>query len=56
MIGRFLGTDVPATGFSIGFERLVDLIEVPPTMTADAIVLVYDAACRSTACSPSRPS
>ena len=27
MIGRFLGTDVPATGFSLGFERLVDLVE-----------------------------
>ncbi|MDF1903862.1 ATP phosphoribosyltransferase regulatory subunit, partial [Mycolicibacterium smegmatis] len=27
MIGRFLGTDMPATGFSLGFERLVDLLE-----------------------------
>ena len=26
MIGRFLGTDVPAAGFSIGFERIVDLL------------------------------
>ena len=36
MIGRFLGTEVPATGFSLGFERLVDLVELdhgrmPPT-------------------------
>ncbi len=28
MIGRFLGTDVPATGFSLGFERLVDLVDL----------------------------
>ena len=27
MIGRFLGTDVPACGFSIGFERIVDLLD-----------------------------
>lgn len=26
MIGRFLGTDVPACGFSIGFERIVELV------------------------------
>lgn len=26
MIGRFLGRDVPACGFSIGFERLLDLL------------------------------
>ena len=27
MIGRFLGQDVPAVGFSLGFERLVDLVD-----------------------------
>lgn len=27
MIGRFLGQDVPAAGFSIGFERIVDLVD-----------------------------
>jgi histidyl-tRNA synthetase len=43
MIGRFLGTDVPACGFSIGFERVVDLIEVPVGAAADAVVLLYDA-------------
>jgi histidyl-tRNA synthetase len=43
MIGRFLGTDVPATGFSIGFERIVDLIEVPEHGESDAVVLVHDA-------------
>ncbi len=44
MIGRFLGTDVPAVGFSLGFERLVDLVELAAdTQTAQA-ALVYDAA------------
>ncbi len=42
MIGRFLGTDVPAVGFSLGFERIVDLIDVPQGGVADSIVLVYD--------------
>ena len=27
MIGRFLGRPVPACGFSIGFERLVEILE-----------------------------
>jgi len=44
MIGRFLGTDVPAAGFSIGFERVVDLIEVPEDAAQDSVVLVYDPA------------
>ena len=43
MIGRFLGTDVPATGFSLGFERLVDLLEPVDAGAADAIALVHDA-------------
>lgn len=43
MIGRFLGTDVPATGFSLGFERLVDLVEVPPGPGGEAVALVHDA-------------
>jgi histidyl-tRNA synthetase len=42
MIGRFLGQDVPAVGFSLGFERLVDLVTMPDAATADAVVLVYD--------------
>src|SRR5690606_40123056 len=37
MIGRFLGTDVPATGFSLGFERLVDLVELPEDDAAESI-------------------
>ena len=43
MIGRFLGTDVPATGFSLGFERLVDLVDPPAGDAADAIALLHDA-------------
>ena len=43
MIGRFLGTDVPAAGFSLGFERLVDLVELPETGATDAAALVHDA-------------
>jgi len=43
MIGRFLGTDVPAAGFSLGFERLVDLVELPESGSTDAAALVHDA-------------
>ena len=42
MIGRFLGTDVPATGFSIGFERIVDLVTLRDGVAADAVVLLHD--------------
>ncbi|MWV59934.1 histidine--tRNA ligase [Rathayibacter sp. VKM Ac-2754] len=42
MIGRFLGQDVPACGFSIGFERIVELIEVPTRERQDAVVLVHE--------------
>jgi histidyl-tRNA synthetase len=42
MIGRFLGQDVPAVGFSLGFERLVDLVTLPESAESDAVVLVYD--------------
>jgi histidyl-tRNA synthetase len=42
MIGRFLGSDVPAAGFSIGFERVVDLIELPESGAAGSVALVYD--------------
>jgi histidyl-tRNA synthetase len=43
MIGRFLGQDVPAAGFSIGFERVVDLIALADDTNADSVVLVHDA-------------
>lgn len=41
MIGRFLGTEVPAVGFSIGFERIVDLVELPAE-SATATALIYE--------------
>ncbi|MGW9628195.1 histidine--tRNA ligase [Microbacterium sp. NPDC055521] len=43
MIGRFLGQQVPAVGFSIGFERIVDLIAEQEVDQAQAVVLVHDA-------------
>lgn len=43
MIGRFLGQDVPAVGFSLGFERIIDLLEATQDAVADAVVLVHDA-------------
>lgn len=42
MIGRFLGQDVPAVGFSIGFERIVDLVPDAGDTGASAVVLVHD--------------
>lgn len=43
MIGRFLGQQVPAVGFSLGFERLVDLVTAGGDDREEAIVLVHDA-------------
>lgn len=43
MVGRFLGKDVPAVGFSIGFERIVDLIDLTAAGGPEAVALVYDA-------------
>src|SRR5579863_3400283 len=40
LIGRSLGQDVPACGFSIGFERIVDLLS--REMTRDAIALLVE--------------
>ncbi len=42
MIGRFLGTDVPAVGFSLGFERLVDLVSTATAVDDSAVAVVYD--------------
>jgi len=42
MIGRFLGQDVPAVGFSIGFERIVDLVGQREGDAGAAVVLVHD--------------
>ncbi|QJU54008.1 histidine--tRNA ligase [Herbiconiux sp. KACC 21604] len=44
MIGRFLGEQVPACGFSIGFERIIDLIDDPAGAGTRSIVLVHDKA------------
>ncbi|MFC4140499.1 MULTISPECIES: histidine--tRNA ligase [unclassified Microbacterium] len=43
MIGRFLGQQVPAVGFSIGFERIVDLVASLEADAAESVVLVHDA-------------
>lgn len=42
MIGRFLGEDVPAAGFSLGFERIIDLVDVAQDADAQSIALVHD--------------
>ncbi|MBI5161441.1 MAG: ATP phosphoribosyltransferase regulatory subunit [Micrococcales bacterium] len=42
MIGRFSGTDVPAAGFSLGFERLVELVDPPEEESDGGVALVYD--------------
>ncbi len=42
MVGRWLGTDVPAVGISLGIERIVDLIDAPKS-DDKAVVLVIDA-------------
>ena len=44
MIGRFLGSDVPAVGFSLGFERLVELVKLEGSEGADAVALIHDPA------------
>jgi histidyl-tRNA synthetase len=41
LIGRSLGQDVPACGFSIGFERIVDLL--PAGLARDAVALLVEA-------------
>ncbi|MEV8250667.1 ATP phosphoribosyltransferase regulatory subunit [Microbacterium sp. NPDC076768] len=43
MIGRFLGQQVPAVGFSLGFERLVDLVADDADSVVRAVVLIHDA-------------
>jgi histidyl-tRNA synthetase len=40
LIGRSLGRDVPACGFSIGFERIVDLLSQP--VVRDAVAVLVD--------------
>ena len=40
MVGRWLGTDVPAVGISIGFERVVELVE--GVVPSGGVVLVLE--------------
>jgi histidyl-tRNA synthetase len=40
MLGRFLGRDVPAVGFSLGFERVIDLLPDAPADGAAVALLV----------------
>ncbi len=42
MIGRFLGTDVPAVGFSLGFERLVDLVAADSIAESNSVAVIFD--------------
>jgi len=41
MVGKWLGTDAPAVGISLGIERIVDLIPDPP-INGDLVVLVLE--------------
>jgi histidyl-tRNA synthetase len=42
MVGRWLGSDVPAVGISLGFERVAEL--VAKTVTENSLVLLYESA------------
>ena len=42
LIGRSLGHDVPACGFSIGFERIVDLLSREQARDAVAVLVEGD--------------
>ncbi|QPK94088.1 histidine--tRNA ligase [Actinomyces sp. zg-332] len=42
MIGKWLGKDVPACGFSIGFERIIDLVDLNDESAEKCAVLYSD--------------
>jgi histidyl-tRNA synthetase len=42
MVGAFLGTDVPAVGFSLGFERLVDLVTDDGVGDSQSVAVLYE--------------
>ena len=42
MIGRFLGTEVPAFGVSLGFERLVEILPSTPISHPERVALVWE--------------
>ncbi|HEX5493539.1 MAG TPA: ATP phosphoribosyltransferase regulatory subunit, partial [Mycobacteriales bacterium] len=46
LIGRSLGRDVPACGFSIGFERIVELLDAAPRLGALAVLIDRDVVLR----------
>ena len=39
MVGKWLGTDVPAVGISIGFERVIELVETQGKSNGVVLVL-----------------
>ncbi len=39
VVGKWLGRDVPACGFSIGFERILDLVDLPPVESVRTALL-----------------
>lgn len=41
VVGRWLGRDVPAVGFSFGFERIVDLVSLPEEGQHLKVALAY---------------
>jgi histidyl-tRNA synthetase len=40
MVGKWLGTDVPAVGISLGIERIVDLVEISPSRKPGLVLLI----------------
>lgn len=45
MISRFLSTDRAGVGFSIGFERILEMISAPNTSERPKVAIVYDETC-----------
>ena len=43
MVGRFLGKDMPAFGFSLGFERLMDVLDATTVTDSTRVALIYSA-------------
>ena len=46
MVGKLLGRDMPASGFSIGFERLMQILEergYTPPMSSQKLAFLFDA-------------
>lgn len=43
MVGRFMGTDMPAFGFSLGFERLMEVLPLEGKEESDRVAVIYPA-------------